>query len=127
MMAQLDQARTSAMAGVLGWGFEIDELTVYVTLTRKIEPDHTYLLCACFDEFPRRAPSYRFVDPDTKGDGPDAWPPGVMHSPYKICTPGTREFHEELHKDDAQYSWDADRYTVLATLRMVQRLMDAGG
>ncbi len=125
MMAQVDQVRQSAMARTLGWQFEIDELTVYVALSRRKEPDRTYLLRARFDEFPKRPPSYGFVDPETKEGAPDTWPPGVMHSPYKICTPGTREFHEDLHKNDAQYRWDPDRYTFLSTLRMIHRLMEA--
>lgn len=125
MMAQVDQARQSAMVLALGWQFEIDELTVHVALSRRKEPGRANLLRVRFDEFPKRCPSYGFVDPETKQETPDAWPPGVMHSPYKICTPGTREFHEDLHKNDAQYRWDADKYTFLSTLRMIHRLMEA--
>ena len=99
--------------------------TVYVALSRRKDPNRAYLLRVLFDDFPKRAPSYVFVDPETKQDVPDAWPPGVMHSPSKICTPGTREFHEDLHKNDASHRWDPDRCTFLSTLRMIHRLMEA--
>lgn len=124
MIAQVDQARTSAMARQFGWIFTIDELTVYVTLSRHQEPARAYLLRTKFDEFTRRAPSYTFVDVATKQETPSACPPNVMHSESKICTPGTREFHESLHQNDAQYPWDPDKYTYLSTVRMIHRLMN---
>lgn len=128
MMAQVDQARQSAMIDDFGWVFELEDLTVYVTLRHRRRPEHFYLLQVAFDEFPRRAPSYVFVDRETKQKTPDAWPPNVQHGsqPPGICTPGTREFHEHLHRGDAQYAWDPDRYSFLSTLHEIHRMMERG-
>ena len=128
MMDQLDQARHSAMAHAFGWIFEIQDLAVYVTMRHRRQPDCIYLLRVTFDDFPLRAPSYVFVDRNTKQISPEAWPPNVKHSdnPPSICTPGTREFHEHLHQNDAQHRWDSDRYTVLSTLCEIHRLMERG-
>ena len=123
MMEQVDEARHSAMAGNLGWAFVVEDRIVYVTLPRRKEPSRDYLLRVQFDDFPKRAPSYMFIDPITRQNVPDAWPSGVMHSESRICTPGTREFHEHLHANDAQYPWDPGRYTFLSTVRMIHRLM----
>lgn len=128
MVAQEDQAQSSAMANVCGWTFEIQDLIVYVTLRHRRRPDCVYLLRATFDDFPKRAPSYVFVDRNTKEITPEAWPPGVKHSdnPSSICTPGTREFHEHLHRGDARYPWDAERFTFLSTLHEIHLLMERG-
>lgn len=123
MLSQGGEARASAMARSLHWEFEVAGLAVYVTLRRRTEPGRAYVLRAHFDDFPRRAPSYVFVDPATRQDIESAWPPGVAHSRSKICTPGTREFHEDLHQNDAQHAWDPAKYTLLNTVRMIHRLM----
>ena len=111
------------MAGSLGWEIEVDELLVYVSLRSQSDATRVYLLRADFSDFPLRAPSFTFVDPETRHRRADAWPPGVAHSGEKICTLGTREFHEDLHKNDAQYRWDSERYPFLQTVRMIHRLM----
>jgi hypothetical protein len=129
MSQQLDRARQSGFARCYGWQFEIDGLTVYVTMRRKADPNTAYLLRLTFDDFPKRAPSYKFVDPKTKEPKLEAWPPGTRHDANGtggVCTPGTREFHEIIHKNDAQYPWDADRYTVLDALHMTQRIAEKG-
>ncbi|MBI4090736.1 MAG: hypothetical protein HY422_01815 [Candidatus Komeilibacteria bacterium] len=129
MMAQVDRARVSGFARRYGWKFDIDGLVVHVTLRRGADPERDYLLRITFDEFPKRAPSYVFIDPKTKENNPEAWPPGTRHKAGGaggICTPGTREFHEIIHKDDAQYPWNAERYTVLEALTMTQRIADKG-
>ena len=125
MLAQIEQARVSAMARGSAWDFEINELTAFVSMHREKGADTRYLLRIRFDDFDRRAPSYVFVNAETREPDAAAWPPNVMHSEWKICTPGTREFHEEIHQNDAQYVWDSNKYTVIATLRMIQRLMDS--
>lgn len=126
MCAQLDQARLSGIARACGWEFETQELAAYITLVPRRQRDRRFLIRLTFEEFPMRAPSYVFVQPETKQSAPEAWPPGVMHSEEAICTPGTREFHERLHKNDAEHPWDADRYTVLDTLHRIQQLMEKG-
>ena len=116
------------MAVAFGWAFEITDLTIYVTITHRRRPDSVYLVRVAFDDFPKRAPSYVFMDRNSKQVSAEAWPPGVKQSdsPLGICTPGTREFHEHYHKDDAAYPWDPERYTFLATLSEIHRLMERG-
>lgn len=125
---QVDEVRRSAMARVCGWEFEIEGLTVYVTLQPRHRQDLVYLLRVAFDEFPRRAPSYIFVDRVAKQPNDAAWPPNVRHDgpPPGICTPGTREFHEHLHRGDSQYVWDPERYPLLVTLAEIHRMMERG-
>jgi hypothetical protein len=128
MMAQVASARESAMAAVFAWTFEIEDLILYVTMRHRRKPDSIYLLRVAFDDFPRRAPSYIFVDRHSKDKTSEAWPPKVKQSnnPAGICTPGTREFHENYHRNDAAYPWDSERYTVLSTLCEIHRLMERG-
>ncbi|RXG87361.1 hypothetical protein [Bradyrhizobium zhanjiangense] len=129
MQEQLDRARGSGFARLYGWQFDLDGLIAYVTMQRKGDPNATYLLRLAFEDFPKRAPSYKFVDSRTKEATLEAWPPGTRHDAGGtggVCTPGTREFHEIIHANDAQYPWDADRYTVLEALHMTQRIADKG-
>lgn len=126
MTAQVKQATQSAMAPIFGWSFDTQDLVVYVTLKHRRRPEFIYLLRVSFDEFPRLAPSYIFVERETKQMSIGAWPHDVKHGaePPGICTPGTREFHEHWHKGDAQHRWDPERYTFLSTLQMIQQLME---
>jgi hypothetical protein len=126
---QLEQAQQSGFARRHGWDFDVDGLTVYIKMRRATDPAKEYVLRLTFDDFPKRAPSYKFVDPKTRKPNDDAWPPGTRHEADGtggICTPGTREFHEIIHKGDAQYPWDADRYSVLGALHMTQRIAEKG-
>lgn len=126
MQAQVEAARTSALAQVFGWCFEVDGLAVYIILKPRRRQELVYMLHVTFDDFPRRAPSYVFVDPAARQVTDGAWPPGVRHGgpPPGICTPGTREFHEHLHRGDSQYPWDADRYTFVGTLAEIHRMTE---
>lgn len=128
MSAQLDGARQSAMARALGWDFEVADLTVYVMMRHRRQPDRVFLLRVTFEDFPRRAPSYVFVHPETRALRDDAWPPNVKHGDVLpgICTPGTREFHEKYHLNDGQYPWDAERWTLLDTLQRIHSMMERG-
>lgn len=126
MLAQVDQVRLSALAKAFAWALEVDGLTVYVGVRPRRLPDRPYLLRVCFDDFPERAPSYSFVDRTSRQPVESAWPPSVMHSDNGICTPGTREFHERLHKNDRQYPWAHEKYTFLSTLTEIHRLMERG-
>lgn len=130
MMAQVDEARRSAMALVYGWEFEIDGLTVYTTMRHRRKREVLHLLRTTFDDFPRLAPSYVFVDRKTKAVLPEqAWPPNVKHGDPDlpgICTPGTREFHQKWHATDTQYPWDPDRWTFLDTLQRIHAMMEHG-
>jgi hypothetical protein len=129
MAAQMDEARASALSMAYGWVFEVEDLTLYVTMPHRRRPEHTFLLRVEFQEFPRRAPSYVFVDRETKHMAINAWPPNVKHGDDQlpgICTPGTREFHEKWHLNDAQYPWDPGRYTLLDTLQRIHAMMERG-
>jgi len=128
MRGQLDAARGSAMAEAYGWEFDLQGLVVLVTMRPRRRPDNAYLMRVSFDDFPRRAPSYVFVDRQTQDLTAEAWPPDVKHGdPLPgICTPGTREFHEKYHKNDAQYPWDPEKWGLLDTLQRIQALMEKG-
>ena len=129
MMAHVEQARASALARAFGWKLDVTtDLTCYVGMRHRRRPEFIFLLRVTFEEFPRRAPSYVFVDCTTLQMSPGAWPPGVKHNdnPPGICTLGTRECHEVYHPHDAQYRWDSERHTFLSTLCEIQRLMEKG-
>jgi hypothetical protein len=125
---QLEAARASAMSRVFRWEFELDGLILYVTLRPRRRPELAYLLRVIFDEFPRRAPSYVFVNKATRELDDGSWPAGVRHSssPPGICTPGTRECHEHYHAGDGGHPWDATKRTLLSTLQEIHRMMERG-
>lgn len=124
MAAQLARLRASAMTRAFAWKVESEGLTARVGLPRNAEPNRIYVLRIQFDEYDRRAPIYTFVNPQTYAWSTECVPPNVEHSPGKICTPGTREFHEDLHKNDAQHAWDPVKYPVIDTVRMIHRMMN---
>lgn len=128
MVAQVSRAQSSAMAKVINWTFKVDGLVVYVELRPRHCPENVYLLRVSFDDFPRRAPSYVFVDQGKKEMTEQAWPPDVKHGaePPGICTPGTREFHEHWHKNDMQHTWDPEKYSFHDTLLRIHQLMERG-
>jgi len=126
-MVQVNRAASSGMARAVGWSFEIEDLVLYVPLRHRRRSEHTYLLRVTFEEFPRRAPSYVFVDRQSKEVTEAAWPPGVnagVRFPESVRRHS--EFHEKYHANDAQYAWDAERYTFLDTLLRIQKMMEHG-
>jgi hypothetical protein len=128
MAEYIARARGTALARACGWTFEIEDRRAFVTLQHRRRHDSAYLLGITFEEFPRRAPSYVFVDRTTREITAAAWPPNVKYdgNPPGICAPGTREFHEHYHRNDAQYAWDPNRYTFAETLLNIQKLMERG-
>ena len=125
---QLQAAKASAMARAFGWEFSLDTLVLYVALRPRRRPKLAYLLRVGFDDFPRRAPSFVFVNTTLRQPDDAAWPLGVRHGaqPPGICTPGTREFHEHYHAGDAHYPWDPARYPLLVPLHEIHRMMERG-
>lgn len=117
MERQLEAVRQSAFCRACGWSLRADGLVVCVRIWPRGRPELSFTLRIVFEDFPRRAPSYVFAD---------TWPPGLRQSenPAGICTPGTREFHEHYHKNDKQYPWNHEVYTILRTLAEIQRLME---
>jgi hypothetical protein len=109
-----------------GWAIERTGLSVYIEMRHRRKPDDAYLLRVAFEDYPRRAPSYVFVDKETKNPG--SWPPNVKHGsdPPGICTPGTRECIEYYHKGDAKYQWDHNKYTFRFVMMEIQKLLEQG-
>lgn len=125
---QIARVRSSALCRACGWKIERNGLTVYVGMRPRNGQDARFVLRACFDDFPRQAPSCTFVKTDTRQPDNTAWPPDVRHgaSPPGICTPGTREFHNHYHANDRQHPWSAERYPFLQTLMEIHRMMEKG-
>ena len=128
MAVEIDRVRSSHLMAVFGWNIAVDELDAFVKMATRKRPEKEFLLRINFEDFPRQAPSYVFVDPKTRAPKADAWPPGVKHgaTPDGICIAGTRECHSHYHRNDAQYAWDASERTVLSTLTEIHRLMEKG-
>lgn len=126
MGEQLEVVRSSELSRVCRWVIELDDLYAFFSMRPRLAPDHLFLLRVWFDEFPRRAPSYVFVDRESRRLSESAWPPGVRHSadPEGICTIGTRECHEHYHKNDRKYVWSDDERCVLQTVAEIQRMME---
>lgn len=126
MCEQIDMVRGSALCRSFGWVVDADGLDAYITLSPRRRHSESFLLRVNFLDFSRYAPSYVFVDRETRQSTDSAWPPGVRHgaSPAGICTLGTRECHEHYHKNDRQYEWRPDERSVLRTLAEIHRLMD---
>jgi hypothetical protein len=116
------------IAKVMQWRFEIaeDGLILLVEMRHRRKPGPQYLLRVGFDDYPQRAPSYYFVDMNTRKAG--ASPPNVHHgNPLPgICTPGTRECCEVYHKNQAQYAWNPSKYPLRSVLMEVQKMMEVG-
>lgn len=129
MMEQVEQAQNSAMKEVYGWEFEIEEITVYTTMRHRRKKEYIFLMKTTFEDFPRRAPSYIFVDSTTKEMTEQAWPPGVKtgkNNEIGICALGTRECHEIWHPNESKYEWNFEELTFLDTLQRIHRMMEHG-
>jgi len=124
----VDFLRESALCKAFGWKIEIhpDEFLAYVFMSPRKARDKRYLLQIGYDDYPQRAPSCIFVDVGTKQETDAAWPPRIKHSgpPPGICAPGTRAFHERLHKNEPAYQWNAEKFKVTNTLQNIQILID---
>lgn len=112
------------------WKFEIDELFLFVTMRPRPQPEKKYLARFTFDDYPQRAPSFAFVDMETKEVGKEFWPQhgsafgsAVSRQPPQLCIAGVREFHEQLHQEQ---HWDANRFPLGLTLEAIQAELDSG-
>ena len=127
MQEYIKPALNSGMSREYSWEFEIEDLVIYIKLSPRNKPSTKYLLRVEFHDFPKKAPSYVFVDINSKKMTREAWPPNVKHgSSPSICTPGTREFHERLHNNDARYPWSMENYSFLEVLQNIQVMMEKG-
>ncbi len=123
---QVEAIQNSALCTAFSWRVEVGDLVLFVLMLRRGVASDSYLLRVGLDDYPRRAPSFVFVDKASKTPANQSWPPGVKHNHDRpgICIPGTRECHEIYHANEARYQWDAAQTPVLDTLARIQRLMD---
>ena len=111
------------------WELVVDGLTVYVGMYPRTAPDKKYLARFTFDDFPQRAPSFAFVNPETKGEGKEFWPRhgefsnAVSRQPPQLCIAGVREFHEILHKESP---WDSQGHPLVKVLESIQAELTKG-
>ncbi len=112
------------IAKAFGWIIEQDGLSIFVEMRHRRKSTPIYLLRISFEDYPQRAPSYIFVNKDKRESG--SWPPNVKHGsePPGICTPGTREFHEHYHKNDAQFQWNPENYSLRFVLMNIQKIIE---
>ena len=126
--AKIDEqvADVLKLAEAFQWKIQKDGIAVFVEMCHRRKPDRSYVLRVSFEDYPKRALSYVFVNIDTKIPG--RWPPNVKHGsdPPGICTPGTRECIEHYHKGDAKYQWDPNKYTLRYVLMEIQKMLEKG-
>lgn len=122
MSEQVGRVQSSQYPAQMGWSLEVQDLDLFVTMHRRDQPGTQYLLRVNFADYPRVAPSYRFVDGATRQEKDASYPGDVRHSSGGICVQGTRECHEQIHRQDQP--WDPDRYPVIDTLDRIQHLME---
>ena len=118
-----------AIVAFHGWVLEVDDLRVFVTMHPRSLPSKKYTARFGFDAYPQRAPSFAFVDPQTRAEGKQFWPPHGEFSnasnrqPPQLCIAGIREFHEILHRD---LPWDPERYPLQKVLESIQAELTKG-
>lgn len=129
---QIDQLLS--MSGITehyDWTIEV-ETTVYITMHPKKYPDKKFTAKLKCDRYPMRAPSFQFIDNNTKNEGAQSWPQG---SPFQaavsrnqalpqLCIAGIREFHEGCHAGDAAKPWIPEKYPFVKTLEAIQVELD---
>lgn len=104
-----------------------DHLDLYVTFSRKQEPDKVYVLRLRYlEDFRTAGRREDFVDPqDWCNAGKTHWPNGVRgfklnRTPPGICLEGTYGFHSDLHKDR-----DGRKANLNRLLMEIQRCLNA--
>lgn len=134
MHQQLVPILNGALPKEYGWIVDVVGLIAFVTMSPRRKPEskpegkqeRKFLLRIGFDQFPMLAPTYGFAGFETRDVDVAAAPPNVLHGSGGICCPGTREFHEKIHKGDAAYPWSPDRYPASRTLQNIHKLMERG-
>jgi len=115
-----------------GWRISIEGVDIYVTMHPKQHPEKDFLVRLRCDEYPKRAPSFQFVDPTTRQEGAQYWPQGSpfqaaisrSQSSPQLCVPGIREFHEGCHSTDSSRPWLPEKYSFAKILQDVQVELD---
>lgn len=113
-----------------GWSLEADGLNLYVTMHAGGVQGRTYLARFGYVDYPQHPPGFAFVDPSTRREGREFWPNyGPFSaalsrgSPPQICIPGTREFHELVHREQA---WVAEKHPLIKVLEAIQAELNKG-
>lgn len=126
--SEIDVIKNSAICKAFSWEIqvELEKFLTYVEMCSRKAKEKKFLLRIIFDDYPQRAPSYVFVDINTKEEKAEVWPPNLRHPgpPPGICTLGTREFYENLHKNEQAYQWDSNKFKIISTLQNIQILID---
>jgi len=115
-----------------GWVTNIEGFDVFVTMHPKKHPEKTFLARVRCTEYPKKAPSFQFVDPNTKQEGAQYWPNAGpfqaaisrSQSQPQLCIPGIREFHEGCHASDSSRPWSYEKYPIVEILEAVQAELD---
>jgi hypothetical protein len=119
---QVDFLKGSSLAKEYGWIITQENIDVLAQLNPVKVPAKKFMVRLRCDDYPQKAPSVIFVNPDTKKEGLEFWPHGnafkTTANPPGICIRGTREFHEHYHKGDP---WDPKKFTFAVVLQFIQR------
>ena len=113
-----------------GWEFQLGDLELLVFINPKAQPEVRFLAQLSYEDYPQKAPSLAFVNPDTKEPGREFWPQkgkafaaAVSRNPPQLCIEGVREYHEQLHSG-AQFIPEV--HTLAKLLDSMQAELDAG-
>jgi hypothetical protein len=113
-----------------GWAIEVEGFDIYISMYPKRHPEKKFLARLRCDEYPKRAPSFQFLDPATKHEGTQYWPEGdpfraaIGRPTPQLCIPGIREFHEGCHANDSSKPWSPEKYSFAKILEDVQAELD---
>lgn len=128
-------SRVQSLKGIIehyGWTISVEGFDVYVTMHPRKYPEKRFLARLRCNEYPKRAPSFQFVDPATRQEGAQYWPSvgpfqaaiSRSQSQPQLCIPGIREFHEGCHATDSSRPWLPEKYSLAKILQDVQVELD---
>ena len=118
----------SALQGLFGctstfecYDWHLQPVQLFLSMYLRSNPDKAFLLWITFDSFPDKAPSYLFVNPQTKKVEPESWPTGTAFKKDwpGICLKGTREFYDRGHPE-RRGEWSVEAYPVASVLQEIQ-------
>ena len=103
------------------YDWHLQPVQLFVSMYLRDKPDAAFLLRIAFDGFPDKAPSYLFVNPQTKKVELGSWPTGAAFKKKwpGICLKGTREFYDQGHPD-RRGEWSPETYPVASVLQEIQ-------